>query len=371
MTPTAPGVRCFKPSLTGEEARAVAEAFASGWTGTGIYTRLFEERLGAAIGARRLLSTNSGTAALHLALKALDVTGGEVVVTPVTSVATGNAVLYNGAKPVFCDVEEDTGNIDARLLPALLTRRTRAIVVVHLGSACDMDAILKIARARKIPVVEDACACHPLGGSHRGRPLGTMGAMGAFSFGRFKGLTTVDGGAVVCGRAGLRPRLEALRRLGHKQDGEGLAGGEGGVEELGFHCRMNDVAAAIGLAQLKRWDEISARLSAVERRYRAGLDGLPFLRWPAVRPYSLGVRGPLAVRILDGRRAALRAALRRAGIQTEDGLTPLHLYRLYRPFRRPLPAAERFCEEWQPLPFYPDLRERDVDRIADAVRRFK
>lgn len=365
-----PVIRSFKPSLGAPESRALGAAFESGWTGTGIYTRLFESRLAGAVGTGRVLAVNSGTAALHLALKALDVEGGEVVTTPVTSVATAHAVLYNRARPVFCDVEPETGNIDARLLAPLINKRTRAILVVHFGGACDLDAVMDLARRKGLPVVEDACACHPLGGAHRGRPLGTIGTFGTFSFGRFKGLTTVDGGALVFSKEGLRSRLEALRRLGHKSDGEGMAGGPDGVEELGYHFRMNDVAAVIGMTQLQRWEKLSSRLKGLERRYAAGLEGLAWARPPAPRAYSQGVRGPFGVLVPARRRAALRAWLRRGGVQTEDGLTPCHLYKLYRPYRRSLPEAERFCAEWQPLPFYPELKDGEVDRVTDLMKKF-
>lgn len=364
-------IRAFLPALGDREAAALKEAVASGWLGTGIYTRLFEARLCREIGAPLALATNSGTAALHLALKVLGVEGGEVVTTPVTSVATNHAILYNRAAPVFCDVEPETGNIDPARIPALLSRRTRAIVAVHLGQACDMDAVLAVARRRGIPVLEDACACPAVGGYYKDRPLGTLGDIGAFSFGRFKGITTLDGGALVYAREEWRARLTKLRRLGHAQDEEGMAEGPAGVEELGFHYRMNDLAAVLGLTQLQRREELQRRLDSVLARYRSGLSGLGLLEFIAAKPYSRGTAGYAAVRVLGGRRDALRRFLRDNGVQANDRLYPSHLYGLYRPFRRRLPAAERFCSETLHLPYYPDLRGAQVDRIIEVIRRFK
>lgn len=358
--------------MTGAEAAAASDAILSGWLGTGIFTRLFEERLAQSTGRRFALATNSGTAALHLALMALDLKGGEVITTPVTSVATNHAILYNRATPVFCDVEPDTGNIDARKIAALVTRRTKAIVVVHLGHACDMDPILELAKKRNLAVVEDACACQAVGGSYKGRPLGTIGGMGCFSFSRFKGLTTVDGGAVVHSRSELQKKLERLRRHGLADDESGsFSNRPGGVRELGFHYRMSDLCAAVGLAQLKRLAELQKSLDRLQQLYRKGLMNVPFLELYESKPYSRGVRAFMAVRVLGGRRRALQTWLRGRGIEIDDWLYPNHLYELYRPYRRRLPVAEKFCAETLFLPFYADLPDADVGRIVDAIRRFR
>jgi dTDP-4-amino-4,6-dideoxygalactose transaminase len=233
-----------------------------------------------------------------------------------------------------------------------------------------MDALIEIARRRRLRLVEDACACHAVGGAYKGRPLGSMGDAGCFSFGRFKGLSTLEGGALVFSREAWRERLARLRRLGHKEEDGAMAEGPDGVSELGFHYRMSDLAAAVGLSQLKRRAEIQARLDEVLARYREGLRGLPWLRLPAPKPYSAGVRGYAAVRVLGGRRDALRRRLLERGVQVNDSLYPSHLYRLYRPFRRRLPRAERFCEETLHLPYYPDLTGAEIDRVVDEVRRF-
>ena len=364
-------VSAFKLSLGKPELAAMREALESGWLGTGIYTRLFEAALARETARPLALATNSGTAALHLALKALDVEGGEVITTAVTSVATNHAILYNKAAPVFCDVEPETGNIDAARIAPLITRKTRAIVAVHLGQACDMDGVLAVARKRDIPVVEDVCACHPVGGFYKDRPLGSIGDIGCFSFGRFKGLTTLDGGALVHSRKGWHERLTRLRRLGHGEDEGGMAEGPGGVTELGFHYRMNDLAAAIGLAQLKRRQPLQRRLDAIMERYRSGLEGVAFLEVIEAKSYSRDVRAYAAFKVLGGRRDLLRRFLMKNDVQVNDSLYPSHLYKLYRPFYRRLPAAEKFCRETLHLPYYPALKDSEVDRVVETVRRFR
>ena len=297
----------------------------------------------------------------------LEVEGGEVITTPVTSVATNHAILYNRAVPVFCDVEPETGNIDPAKAAALIGPRTRAIVAVHLGHACDMDALLEAARRRRIPVLEDACACHAAGGSYKGRPLGTLGAAGCFSFGRFKGLTTLDGGAVAHANAQWRDRLDRLRRLGYAADG----GAMGDVEELGYHYRMNDLAAVVGLSQLRRREALQRRCDEILARYRSGVRGLSFMSPLESKPYSRGVRAYAGFRVAGGRFSKLRRFLSDNGVEVNDPLFPNHRYALYRRYARRLPEAERFCAETLHLPYYPGLRDEEIDRILELLHRFE
>ncbi|OGR60121.1 MAG: hypothetical protein A2X36_12095 [Elusimicrobia bacterium GWA2_69_24] len=359
----------FKPALSRAESAALAQAFASGWVGTGLYAKLFERQFAAFAGARFATGTNSGTAALHLALRAAGVEGGEVITTPLTNAATSHAILYNRAAPVFCDVEAETGNIDPGKIESLITPRTRAIVAVHLhGRAAAMDAILALARRRRLRVVEDACQA--LRGTFRGRPLGTLGDFGCFSFGRAKSLTTVQGGAIVAREKRWIPLLRRLCRLGYSEEGESVSE-PGLIRELGFHCGLGDTAAAIGLAQLERWGAIEARLRALTARYRRGLAGLPWLRLPESAPGSEPGWSHFAVRTAPGRRDRLARWLQGRGIGAEVWLYPNHFYILYKPYRKKLPVAERLWREFWSLPFYPALRDEEADRVADAIRRFK
>lgn len=368
-TPPARGPIPFcRPALGEAELAALREAFASGWVGTGIFTRLFERRFAQFAGARYAAGTNSGTAALQLALTLAGAEGGEVVSSPLTNVATSHAILQARAVPVFCDVDPATGTIDPKRIAELLTPRTRAIVAVHLhGHPCDMDPILALARGRGIPVVEDACQA--VEGFYRGRPLGTLGAAGCFSFGRFKSLTTVDGGALVHGREDWVARLGRLRRLGHAPDAAGFTAAPEGIAELGWHNRLNDVAAALGLAQLERWETLKARLDALAARYRAGLAGLPGLSLPKDRSHARSGYSHFALRCRDGRKDELLARLRAGGVGSEDWLYPNHLYALYRPYARPLPVAERLWKEFLYLPFYPELTDGEADRVIELLRR--
>ncbi len=369
---TSPAVAAYKPDLNAPAGRAVAEAFASGWTGSGVYVRLFESRLARAIGVPHAVAVTSGTAALHLALTVVEAEGGEVITTPLTSPAVNHAILYNRAKPVFCDVDPRTGTIDPAKAAALVTRRTRAVLAVHFnGLPCDMDALGALCRARGLPLVEDAGACLPGDGSHRGRALGSIGDVGCFSFGR-KNFTTLDGGAVVCRNGAQARRLRRLRNLGQE---EARSPGErrhaGGISELGYPYRMNDLAAVLGLSQFERWPAILARLQALNALYRAGLADRRDLQPPAELDQARGSLSSFAVRVRGGGKDRFRRHLRRRGIRTDDWLTPNNLYTLYKPFRRPLPEAERLAGELVYLPFYPGLAESEAQRVISSVRDFR
>lgn len=367
-----PLIRCAKPTFGPRETAALRQAAQSGWLGSGVYAKIFERRVARSIGSPFATATNSGTAALHLALQVLDLAGAEVITTPLTIPATNNAILFNRASPVFCEVEEDTGNIDPARLEELITRKTKAIVVVHLnGHACDMDPVLALARRRRLAVVEDACAALPVDGKYKGRPLGSLGDIGCFSFSGLKNLTAFDGGVAAHRRPEWSARLARLSRLGQRIGPDGPEQRPRGLKELGFHYRMNDVAAVIGLAQFERWDSFAESLRETARRYRDGFAGLGLVEPLAEKPYARRALLYFPIRVRGGRKLALRAFLQRRGIETGDWIFPNHLFDLYKPYRRRLPIAERFAQELLYLPFHPLLTRKEVDRIVDGVRRFK
>lgn len=366
-------VAAFKPGLTAAEGRAVAEAFSSGWTGTGVYVRSFESRLARVTQVPHAVATTSGTAALHLALRVLELDGAEVITTALTSAAVNHAVLYNRAAPVFCDVEPDTGNIDPRLAARLVTPRTRAILAVHFnGHPCDWDALTELARERGLALVEDAGGAIPGEGAYRGRPLGSLGDLGCFSFGR-KNFTTLDGGAVVCRKGAWASRLKRLRNLGQAESASPAERERTprGITELGYPYRMNDLTAVLGLSQFARRDEIIARLEALDSLYREGLKGLTWLEPPVEKQWARRSLSCFAVRLRGARKEALRAFLSGRGIGTDDWLVPNNLYTLYKPYRRPLPMAERLASELVYLPFYPGLSDEEAGRVVEGVRAFR
>ena len=207
----------YKPYTDGKEIEYLKEVIDSGWWGLGPRTKEFEEKFAKYIGSEYAVGLNSATAALHLALMCIDVKGYEVITPSMTFVTTNHAVLYNGGTPVFCDIEEENLNIDADKIEELITKKTKAIIVVHFGGyACDMDRIMKIASENNLYVIEDAA--HACGGEYKGEKLGSIGDFGSFSFQAVKNLSTGDGGMLVTNNQEWFDRLKKLRWVGISKD---------------------------------------------------------------------------------------------------------------------------------------------------------
>lgn len=364
----------FKPSFGKEELEALKEPFKTGWIGLGPKTKEFEEKFAQYIGTRYAVGLNSCTAALHLALKLLDIQDKEVITTPLTFISTNHAILYNGGTPVFCDIEEDTLNIDASKIEALITDKTSAIVVVHYGGhACDMDKILDIARRYNLKVVED-CA-HACGGEYKGKKLGTFGDIACFSFHAVKNLATGDGGMVTTDNPEYDARLRKLRWLGISQDTFSREEKDTKryswyyeVEEIGFKYHMHDITAAIGLVQLKKLDKMNKRREEIVKRYNFGLKDIPWLKTPVVKDYAKPSYHNYVIK--TPYRDQLNEYLKTKGISTGVHYIPNHHYKMYRKFKADVPVCERIWKELLTLPLYPDLRNKEVDFIIEEIKKF-
>jgi perosamine synthetase len=368
-----PLIPIFRPFYDQAELQAVEEVFQSGWIGLGPITAEFEHRFAEYIGVPHAVAVNSATAALHLALKVLDVTGGEVITTPMTFVSTNHAILYNDGIPVFADIESDTLNIDVESIRQNVTDRTRAIIVVHYGGhACDMDPILDLAKAHSVPVVEDAA--HGSGGTYKGRKLGSLGTMGCFSFHAVKNLATGDGGMITLADPELDRRLRRLRWCGIDKDTWDRSEVDQKyswyytVQELGFKYHMNDIAAAIGLAQLEKLDCANARRREIIAYYNDRFAGLDWLETPVEKSYAQSAHHNYVVKL--DQRDELIAYLREQRISAGVHYLPNHLYTMYRNFRANVPVAERVWRRLVTLPLYPGMTDGDVERVVSAVRDF-
>ena len=357
----------FQPPAIGEEeVAAVAEALRSGWLTTGPRAALLEERLAAYLEAEHVLAVSSGTAAMHLALLALDVGPGDQVITsPVTWPATANVIEHCGATPVFCDVRDDDLNLDARLLPPLVTERTKAILPVHLaGQPCDLDPI----HALGLPVVEDAA--HALESRYRGRKLGGLSDGTAFSLYATKNLAAGEGGLVATNRDDVADRVRSMRLTRR---------GDGSLYDqvtAGLKANLSDVLAAIALVQFEKLDahaEIRARQFALYDGGLAGLDGITPLARDARDRHALHL---YAVRIDAGAAGASRDAYQRAlkdeRISTSIHFLPVHRLTWFReryPDQPRLPVAERAGDEVLSLPLSPAHSDEDILGAIDAIRR--
>jgi dTDP-4-amino-4,6-dideoxygalactose transaminase len=326
--------------------------------------KLFEEEFAHRTGAAHGVGFSSGTAALEMALRAVGVgPGDDVLTTPYSFFATAAVIVYVGARPVFVDVDPGTLNMNPRFLEKAFTQKTKAILPVHIfGQPADMTAINDFARARKIPVIEDACQAHDA--RWRGQPVGALGRIGCFSFYPTKNLGGFgDGGIAVTNDGDLVERLRRLRNCGRRAQYEHL--------ELGYNERLDNLQAAllrVKLPHLTAWTQERCRLAALYRRELADCPAQPLAVAEGADPvyHLFTVRAP--------RRDALRDHLTAAGIQS--GIfypTPLHLQPAFAGFGgKPgdCPEAERACLEVLSLPLYPGLPEKSVLRVAAAVQDF-
>ena len=363
----------FKPSYGKEELDALKEPFKTGWIGLGPKTKEFEEKFVKYIGGKYAVGVNSATAALHLALKIMNVENGEVITTPMTFVSTNHAILYNNATPVFADIEEDTLNIDVDEVIKSITNKTKAIIVVHYGGhACNMDSILEISRKKGIKVIEDVA--HGCGGEYKGRKLGSLGDVGCFSFHAVKNLATGDGGMIIINDPSLDSRLRKLRWLGISRDTWNRSEVDNKyswyytVEELGYKCHMNDITAALGLAQLEKLDRLNEKRKRIVKLYNEAFAGLDWLETPIEKDYAKSANHNYVIKL--EKRDELIDYLVKYGISTGVHYFPNHLYSMYKKFKANVPVAEKIWKRLVTLPLFPDLTDSEIQEIIERVREF-
>ena len=362
----------FRPSYGKEEFEAVRKVMKSGWVGLGPRTREFEEKFAKYIGVKYAVALNSCTAALHLALKVMDVEGGDVLTTPMTFISTNHAILYNNARPVFCDIEPDTLNIDAREIEKKITKKTKAIITVHYGGhACDMDPIRKLARAKGVKIIEDAA--HACGAEYKDRKIGTLGDIACFSFHAVKNLATGEGGMATTNDKDIYERLKKLRWLGISKgtwDREVLQKYSWyyAVEELGFKYHLNDIPAAIGIVQLKKLDRMNDKRRNISLRYNKLLKSVDSVELPVFKGYTRSAHHNYVIKI--DRRNALNAHLQKKNISTGVHYIPSYHYKMYKKFNADCPVTENVWKRLLTLPLYPDLTLNDQDRIARHIKGF-
>lgn len=370
------------PDIGEEEIAEVVDCLRSGWVTTGPKTRQFEQEFAAYMGGGvEAVSVNSATAGLHLALESLGIgPGDEVIVPTMTFTATAEVVRYLGAQPVIVDIEPDSLNLGAAAIEAAITYRTKAVIAVHYGGRpCDMDSILALAATHGLRVIEDAA--HALPTVYKGRLVGTLGSdITVFSFYANKTMTTGEGGMVVTRDPALAARVRLMRIHGIKQDAFARYTSTTPawfyeVIAAGFKYNLTDIAAAIGVQQLRKLDRFLLRRQQLANGYAAGLAGLP-LKLPAEAPpgsvhawhlYPVQLTGAAAL----GRDATI-AALSRQRIGTSVHFIPLHRHPYWRETCRlspdQFPVAEASYHAMLTLPLYTKMSDDDQARVIAAVR---
>ena len=348
-----------------EEEAAVIEVLRSGQLSLGPRVPAFEDAFARRVGAPYASAASSGTAALHLALRAVGVADGdEVVTSPFSFVASANAVLFERARPVFADIDPRTLNLDPDAAAAAVTRRTRAILPVHIfGYPADLPAFERLG----LPIVEDACEA--LGAVHAdGVNVGARGHPAAFGFYPNKQMTTGEGGMLTLGSAELKERIDSERNQGRAPDMGWLD-----HDRLGFNYRLTDIASALGLVQLRKLDEMLAARARVAAWYREALAGFEDLRLPC-EDAGGDVRGwfVFVVQVPHGagRDETVRALALR-GIQSKPYLPAIHLMSFYRERfghrEGQFPVCEDVAARSIALPFFPEMTEGQVAEVAEAL----
>jgi perosamine synthetase len=355
-----------RPVLGPEEEQAIIEVLRSGDLSLGPRVPAFESEFAGWVGVPHASAVSSGTAGLHLALRAVGVSSGdEVVTSPFSFVASANVMLFEGARPVFADIDPRTLNLDPEAAAAAVTDRTAALLPVHIfGYPADLAAF----EGMGLPIVEDACEA--LGAVHAdGVRVGGRGHPAAFGFYANKQLTTGEGGMVTLGDAAMKQRIDSERNQGRAPDMGWLD-----HDRLGFNYRLTDIACAIGLVQLRRLDGMLADRARVASWYRDALSGIEGLDLPC--PDAGGDRRGwfvFVVQVPHGcERDAVIRSLRAGGVQCKPYLPAIHLMSFYRKRfghrEGEFPVCEDVAARSLALPFFPAMTESQVARVAAALR---
>jgi len=367
------------PDTDEAELNEIQEVLDSGWITTGPKTRQFETEFGAMVGAKHAIAVNSCTAAMHLALEAIGMKrGDEVITSPYTFAATAGVIRYFDARPVFVDIDPLTFNIRSDLIKQAVTPKTKAIIPVHIaGLSADMDPILDVARSLDLTIIEDAAHAFP--GSYNGKMIGSISDFTCFSFYATKTITTGEGGMICTNNDALSERCRIMELHGISKDAWNRYTTEGcwyyEIVAPGFKYNMTDIAAAMGLAQLKKADSMLKRRTEIAKAYTTAFSQLPQLQIPYDDPvhqhawhlYMLRLN-PETLRI---DRARFFDEMKRRNIGASVHFIPLHIHPYYRDLYGYKPqdfpvAYQEYLREIS-LPIYSRMSDSDIQDVIGAV----
>lgn len=357
------------PDILESDIEAVAEVLRSPRLSLGPVAEAFEHALASYVGVDHGVAVSSGTAGLHLCIRALNIgPGDEVIVPSFTFIAVANCVRYERAKPVFVDIDPITLNLDPAKIEAAITPRTRAIIVVHtFGCPAQMDAIQKIAAKHNLIIIEDTCEA--IGAEFQNRKVGSFGHAAVFAFYPNKQITTGEGGMVVTRDAALAARIRALRNQGRYPSDDWFQ-----HTELGYNYRISDINCVLGLRQLQRIDSILHQRETVARTYAQLLARNPHLLLPPTNlPHRRISWFVYVVRLADSftrlQRDAILQALTARGIGCGRYFAPIHLQPAYASWRTltSLPVTEHCADRTIALPFYNRLTEDKIQQVCDTL----
>lgn len=367
-------IEFYKHNLSIKDKRECLKALNSLFLTTGNIVDEFEQNLAKYLGVNYAVGVTSCTDALFLSLKYFGITtGDEVITTPLSFISTATVIEHCGAKPVFIDVEESTGNINADLIEKAITDKTKAIIIVHLyGHMCDMKKIKNIANKYKLPVIEDSAHC--VEGMREGVKPGNLGNCACFSFYATKNITSGEGGAIVCNSKKMYEWLKKARLHGmSKNAAERYTKkySHWDMEFLGYKCNMYNIQAALLLNQLDRIEIFLKRRERIAKEYNLGFKNNPFINLPKILPNIKHARYIYTVWIDKSKRDEYINQLQDKGIGVAVNFTPIHLKSYFRKkynFKKnDFPIAEKIGNSTISIPFYPKLKKEEIDFVIKTL----
>jgi perosamine synthetase len=358
-----------RPDIGEREIELVTQVLRTPYLSIGPMIERLEQGMARYIGATHAAGVSNGTAGLHLCVRAAGIgEGDEVITTPFSFVASANCMLYERARPVFVDIEPDSLNMDPNRIEEAITPRTRAILPVHaFGQPADMDPIFDIARRHDLCIIEDACEA--LGTEYKGRKAGTLGDTAVFAFYPNKQMTTGEGGIIVTNR----PECDALYRSLRNQ-GRDVFDAWLNHSRLGYNYRLDELSAALGVAQLERIEELLQKRERVAQMYNQRLSGVKGITVPFIASTTTRVSWFVYVIRLAAEidRNAIMKALEQRGIPSRPYFSPIHLQPFYRQMfgchEGDFPITERVARSTLALPFYGSMEEERIDYVCENLR---
>ncbi|MBU1159974.1 DegT/DnrJ/EryC1/StrS family aminotransferase [Patescibacteria group bacterium] len=358
-----------KPYITKKEEKYALEVLRSGILSIGPYVKEFEKKFAKFIGTKYACAVSSGTSGLHLAMIAAGIKpGDEVITSPFSFIASSNSILYVGAKPVFVDIDEKTFNIDVSKIEKKITKKTKAILVVHIfGQSADMDPILKLAKKYKLKIIEDAC--ESIGAKYKNKKVGTFGESAVFAFYPNKQMTTGEGGIITTNSKKVYDLCCSLRNQGRAQNMQWLD-----HQRLGFNYRMDEMSAAVGLAQIEKINFLIK-----ERQKLASLYNKALVYYDDIVQIPGNGNGRnhtyfvYVIKLKNSRikRNSVVKNMQKKGISTKAYLPSIHLFSFYKKMfkykKGDFPISESVSKNSLALPFYIGLKKKDIEIICQEL----
>lgn len=353
-----------EPDLTGNELKYVSDCIKSGWiSSAGKFVKEFEEKFSRYCGCKYGAAVSTGTAALHISLVALGIGKNDEVIIPIlTYIATANAVAYTGAKPIFVDVEKDTWNINPEKIEEKITKKTKAIIPVHLyGNPCEMDKIMEIARKHSLYVIEDCAEAH--GAEYKGKKVGSFGDVACFSFYGNKIITTGEGGMCVSNDLKIMEKIKKYRNHCANADKRYFH------DDIGFNYRLTNLQAALGVAQFEKLDKMIEIKRSNSRLYNNLLEGTKNLILPSERCNVKNIFWMYSILVKDeNTKNKLIERLKKEGIDTRPFFYPVNQMQPYKT-NELFPSAEEISKKGILLPSSVLLKKNDIERICQIIKK--